>query len=148
MKDHVPSDFLLPIHPSKFNCERGVGTITCRKENLGTANVPYAQVINDGDILKVRNQFYEVLGWSRDSFIPSTKVVRFTTDFEKNANSAKYFVCSPPLFKGNMQWLNKSAVDEYRPVVMSFDKEDILGYGRHSISFQNACFNRLGFSKK
>ena len=50
-----------------------------------------------------------------------------------------------PLFKRNMQCLTMSAVEEYRPVVMSFDKEDSLGYGRHSISFQNVCFNRLCF---
>ena len=96
VKDHVPSDFLWPNHPGKFNCERGVDTITCRKENSGTANVTYAQVINDGDIIKVRNQFYEVLGWSRDTVIPTTKIVRFTSDYQRNANtnSSKYFVFS------------------------------------------------------
>ena len=143
--DNNPCNLELKMAPSLFNTTPDDGLITCKKDNLDWANILRDQVIEDGSVIKVRSEYYEFLCWSVDCFKPQHKCIRFTRNFTRNANNAKYFVCEPPLFKGNFQWINKSCTVEYRPFTIQLDKINEQDYGRQIFMFQNACFNRMGF---
>ena len=62
VEDFFPMDLKILSHPSVFMTSPGIGTITCNKKNLDWANIPREQEIEDGSLLKVRSEFYEVLG--------------------------------------------------------------------------------------
>ena len=143
-KDFLPKDLLLRSSPTTFNMVQGVRTISFKKDN-DDAIVSADQDIMDGSLIKIHNDIYEVLGWSVDCFNPSKKVIRFTQKFTKNANSAKYFICEPPIFKGNMQWLSENAFEMCSPVTIHLENINEQQYGKQVIRFRNACFNKLGF---
>ena len=71
--------------------------------------------------------------------------VRFKSNFIKNARSTAYSVLRQPLFKGNFVNFKKSDFDVYRSVDFQFMKCDQDFHGQFIISYQNGCFNSLGF---
>ena len=101
--------------------------------------------IENGSIVKIKSQFFEVLGWSEDCFDQNFKSVRFTRNFSKNSNNSKYHICDKPLFKGNIIWIPQTLINDYRPFSIKVVKINAEDYGKLVLSFQNACFNRLGF---
>ena len=82
-----------------YNDDKGIGLITVDKRNSDWANVVKYQEISDGDIVKVRNNFYEVLGRTQDAFKPNMLCARFKSNFIKNARSTAYSVLRQPVFR-------------------------------------------------
>ena len=138
-----PKDIGIPATPEAYNEVNGVGIISLAKKDKDWTYIVKSQDIIDGDFLKVRGEFHEILGIVRDCLNPNQDCVRFSEDFKKNV--AIYTVLKPPIFYGNMAWIAKEALSSHRPVTLQITKTDIDGFGQLNIQFQNACFNKLGF---
>lgn len=140
------SDFGLDLPITHFNFEPGVGTITVEKgTRLDIGYISKHQDVNDGDIFKIRNNFYTVLGCSIDTFNSNLKCVRFTTDIERNAFCAPYSIFVNPVVRGNFFILESSILQDHRPFEISHGKCNPDMHGPLTITYQNACFNSLGF---
>ena len=145
VNDFSAEDLCIFTPPSLFVERKGVGIISLNMKDNDWTFVPKDQDICESDFLKVRSTYYKVLGCGRDMYNPNFDAVRFTTDFRKAANNAKYSIVKPPVFKGNIIWLHESALSLYRTVDFQLTKIDSDDYGQLNIRFQNACFNRIGF---
>ena len=140
------SDFGLDLPITHFNFESGVGTITVTKgTRLDIGYISKHQDVNDGDIFKIRNNYYTVLGWSIDFNNSNLKCVRFTKDIERNAFCAPYSILVKPVVRGNFFVLESSILEDYRSVDISHGKCNSDMHGPLTITYQNACFNSLGF---
>lgn len=145
VSQYTPEDLQIAVAPETYEETKGHGVISICKQNDDWTYIVKNQNINDGDFIRVRSNYYEVLGIVEDAFQPNFDCVRFCQDFENNANNAAYGIVKPPLFCGNFAWMSKQAIELYRPVTMQIIKTDSDGYGQLHIQFQNACFNKLGF---
>lgn len=137
-------DFGLDIPYSLLNGEPGLGKITLKKENVEIGHIVKGQEVKDGDLIKVRGDIYKLLGWSVDCFNPSLKCLRFTSKIKRNAFLSTYNVLVKPIVKGNFCWVDREFLENHQPVVLTFGKFENM-HGQLDISYQNACFNSLGF---
>lgn len=137
-------NFGLKLPYNILNSEEGIGKISVKKSLFDFGFIPKEQEINDDDLIKVRNDVYVVRGWNYDTFDPKLKSLRFTTDCKRNANSASYEVLIKPVVKGNFISLPETSLKNYRSIDVAFTKCQDL-FGQINISYQNACFNSLGF---
>ena len=145
VEDFSAQDLHIFPPPSLFVERKGVGIISLNMKDSDWTFVPKDQEICDDDYLKIRSVYYKVLGLGRDMYNPNLDAVRFTTNFQKAANNAKYAIIKPPVFKGNVVWLHESALNLYRTVDFQLTKIDCDDDAQLNIRFQNACFNRIGF---
>lgn len=146
VRDLSPEDIGLSPLPSEFPETKGNGFLSIDKKNLDWTYVPQSQEINDGDIVRVRSDYYKVLGFCPDFYSPNFNAVRFTTDLKKNAKRATYGIIKPPILKGNLVSLPKIALNDHAPVTVvlsNIAKDDF--HGTLNVTFKNACFNLLGF---
>lgn len=72
-------------------------------------------------------------------------VIYFKTIVTKTANNYKYKIVKSPTFRGNIAHMEKSYFNLYRGVTLQLNKIDADEYSQLDVTFQNACFNCLGF---
>ena len=145
VQEFTPKDLGIPVIPSSYMESKGLSTITLNKKNRDWSYVVKGQGICDGDFLKIRANYYEVLGIVGDCFQPNNECVRFCQDLHKNVNNAPFSIIKAPIFTGNVAWIPKNVFESYRPFSMQITKTDVNGYAQLDIRYQNACFNKLGF---
>jgi len=144
--DFYPNDIGLSIPSSQLREEKAVGTITLDRKLIDSTSICTGQNICEKDFIRVRSSFFQVRGIGPDPFKGNSNMIRFTTDFTKNMNNAPFYVIKRPLLKGNIATIKKSSIVAYNPVEVQVDKIDVVdAHGMLNVTFQNACFNVLGF---
>ena len=141
------SEVIGTVTPGLYNEEKGRGIIDLDPKMRDCSFVDAEQEVEDGDILRIRGSYYEVLGVGIDPALNprGKKCIRFTRDFPKKEMKCKYWVIKPPKLYGKLAWVSKSVFDVYRRLQMQLKKMDENNFGVLEVKFQNSVFNKLGF---
>ena len=136
----------LCVPPSILKEERYVGekAISIKKGD-DSAYLPCELRLKDGDFVKIRNKWYEVLGVALLLENPGYVFVRFTRSFLSSANNPTLFYARKMHLKGCLLWIEEKYIKHYNSLTLQLTKIDENQFGIMEIKFQNAVFNKLGF---
>ena len=70
VKDFLLESFGMTVGPEIYHKEKGDGLMSICQKNYDWAYIPRNQNIVDNDYIKVRINYYQILGWCNDSFQP------------------------------------------------------------------------------
>ena len=114
-------------------------------------NTDYTSIISgqvkEDDYIICHGKWMQVYAIGDDAFYPTDyhDIVRFKNNIERNANKQKFEVVRWPFLCGKIVNINKSDLLLHQTVSITLNKIDVTNMGRLEMTFQNACFNSLGF---
>eukprot|EP00111_Clytia_hemisphaerica_P016171 TCONS_00047853-protein len=145
VRDKTLGNLLIRCDPSILKKTSGIGTVTLSVKDGDEGLILRSQPILPGDFLKVRSEYYQIIGFFQAYDQPMYNSVRFTKNIKRNANNANYDIIHQPYFKGNVAKLSCKALTLHHGVTIDFSKLDENNCGTLNIGFKNASFNLLGF---
>ena len=103
--------------------------------------------IKENDYVICHGKWMQVYAFGDDAFYPEGyhDSIRFTTDIERNANKQKFEIVRWPCLNGKIAIVKKSDMSLHQAVTIALRNIDLTNIGQLKITFQNACFNSLGF---